>query len=205
SVEAGFKLDLWDNRLRLNGAAYFNWYDDLQVTVPVGVAPTTQNAAEAEIKGFELEVTVLPTEGMTVHFGAGYIDAEYTELDDRVSPTITEDNEFPGTPEWTLNGSVSYDFALGDGYTLTPRVDWSYRSDYFFDAENFVGQDSYDLYNASIALVNDVNGWSARVFGKNLADEDYLLHGEQILEPAGWAMVSPARGREWGISLDKRF
>ncbi|MEM6581650.1 MAG: TonB-dependent receptor [Pseudomonadota bacterium] len=205
SVEAGFKLDLWDNRLRLNGAAYFNWYDDLQVTVPVGVAPTTQNAAEAEIKGFELEVTVLPTEGMTVHFGAGYIDAEYTELDDRVSPTITEDNEFPGTPEWTLNGSVSYDFALGDGYTLTPRVDWSYRSDYFFDAENFVGQDSYDLYNASIALVNDVNGWSARVFGKNLADEDYLLHGEQILEPAGFAMVSPARGREWGISLDKRF
>ncbi|MEM0955919.1 MAG: hypothetical protein AAGI24_17390, partial [Pseudomonadota bacterium] len=105
----------------------------------------------------------------------------------------------------TLNGSVSYDFALGDGYTLTPRVDWSYRSDYFFDAENFVGQDSYDLYNASIALVNDVNGWSARVFGKNLADEDYLLHGEQILEPAGFAMVSPARGREWGISLDKRF
>ena len=43
------------------------------------------------------------------------------------------------------------------------------------------------------------------LFGKNLADEEYYLHGEQILEPAGFRMVTPARGREWGVSLDKRF
>ncbi len=204
-AEAGFKVDLLDRRLRLNGAAYHTWYDDLQVTVPVGVAPTTQNAAKATIKGFELEASAIPLEGVTASFAVGYTDAAYDELDSRVSPTITLDNKFPGTSEWTLNGSLSYEHEIGDDIYLTPRVDWSYRSSYFFDAENFVGQDGYHLFNASLTVHNPDSGWSVSLFGKNLGDTTYFIHGEQIIDPAGFRMLSPVRGREWGLRLETSF
>ncbi|MFC3052001.1 TonB-dependent receptor [Kordiimonas pumila] len=204
-VEGGFKLDTFDRRLRLNGSAYYTWYNDLQVTVPVGVAPTTQNAAKARIKGFELEATAVPVDNLLVSFAAGYTDAYYLELDGRVSPTITLDNNFPGTSKWTLNSSVSYDMAVGSDMILTPRVDWSYRSSYFFDAENLVGQEGYHLVNASLTLENETGGWSVSVFGKNIGGTDYYIHGEQIMDPAGFRMLSPSRGSEWGIRLEKSF
>ena len=203
--EAGFKLETVDRTLRLNGATYLTNYNDLQVTVPVGVAPTTQNAAKARIKGFELEATAAPVAGLLAHFAVGYVDAYYRELDARVSPTITLDNTFPGTSKWTLNGSVQYAIPVTDRYTLTPRVGWAYRSSYFFDAENLVGQKGYHLLDASLALVDDIGGWTATVFGKNLTDKYYAVHGEQILEPAGFQMITPARGRQIGVTLAKDF
>ena len=54
SYEAGAKITGFDQRLRFNAAAFFTDYTDLQVLALIGVAPTTQNAAEAEIQGFEL-------------------------------------------------------------------------------------------------------------------------------------------------------
>lgn len=204
-IEGGFKLDVLDQRLRLNGAAYYTWYNDLQVTVPVGVAPTTQNAAKASIKGFELEATAIPMDAMMASFSVGYTDASYSELDDRVSPTITLNNMFPGTSEWTLNGSLSYEIDLDSDLILTPRVDWSYRSEFFFDAENLVGQEGYHLFNVSLTLMKEDGNWSVSAFGKNIGGKDYSVHGEQILEPAGFRMLSPARGGEWGIRLEKSF
>ena len=46
----------------------------------IGVAPTTQNAAEAEIQGFELEVSARPVAELTLDAGIGYVDAEYTTI-----------------------------------------------------------------------------------------------------------------------------
>jgi len=203
--ETGFKLDLADRRLRLNGAAYYTDYSDLQVTVPVGVAPTTQNAAKARIKGFELEATAIPVDGLTGTFSVGYVDAYYLSLDARVSPTLQLGNSFPGTSKWTLNGTLSYEAELGNGLTLTPLVGWSYRSSFSFDAENFVGQRGYHLFDASITLANAEKGWTASLFGKNLTDKYYSLHGEQILDPAGFRFISPARGAEWGLRVTKSF
>ncbi len=203
--EGGFKLDLFDRRFRLNGAGFLTDYSDLQVTVPVGVAPTTQNAAQARIKGFELEATAVPIDGLTATFAVGYVDAYYLALDTRVSPTITLDSKFPGTSDWTLNGSLQYAAPIGKGLTLTPLIGWSYRSEFSFDAENFVGQGGYHLVDASIKLANTETGWSALVFGKNLTDELYYSHGEQILNPGGFKQVSPARGRQIGLTLAKEF
>jgi len=204
-IELGFKLDLLDRRLRLNGAAYYTWYEDLQITVPVGVAPTTQNAAEASIKGFELEALAMPFDDLTVSLGIGYTDAQYDELDDSVSATITRDNMFPGTSEWTANASVAYERQLDNGLVLTPRLDWSYRSEFFFDAENFVPQDDYQLINLSLNLVSVEQDWSITLFSNNIADEEFSIHGEQILDPAGFSLLSPARGREWGLRVEKGF
>ncbi|MBL4800946.1 MAG: TonB-dependent receptor [Emcibacter sp.] len=201
--EAGFKYSGLEGRMRLNGSAYYTDYSDLQVTVQIGVAPTTQNAAQAEIKGFELEMQLIPLDRVQVEFGIGYIDASYTTLDNQVVG-ITLDSKLPGTSEWTLNGAISYNLDMGNNGTLTPRLDWSYRSEFFFDANNSMREDGYNLVNASLLYDYDDN-WRLTFFIKNLTNKTYFTHGESILDPAGFALVSPSRKREWGISLSLDF
>ena len=46
-----------DNRLTLNGAYFHTNYDDVDLTVRLGIAPTVFNGGKAGILGFELEGT----------------------------------------------------------------------------------------------------------------------------------------------------
>ena len=74
AYEAGFKSDLLDRRLRVNGAVFLNKYKDIQLTVNncpfPGVPPTPcalpVNAGTADVKGAEIETEVwrLPAEGL---------------------------------------------------------------------------------------------------------------------------------------------
>ena len=59
SYEAGVKTDLLDRRLRLNLAAFYYDYTDLQVQDVEGNNTVVRNAATAVIQGLELETTAL--------------------------------------------------------------------------------------------------------------------------------------------------
>jgi iron complex outermembrane receptor protein len=202
--EAGFKLTGMDRRLRLNGAVFHTDYEDLQVTVQVGVAPTTQNAAAAGIDGAELELQFNPAGDLRLDLAAGYLDARYEQLDARVTG-LTLASKLPGTSKWTLSGALSDRLELPGGATLAPRLDWSYRSRFFFDANNSVAEDGYQLVNVSVAWTPPGGRFEVMVFGKNLGDQLYAIHGESILDPAGFLHLAPARGREWGLRLKASF
>jgi iron complex outermembrane recepter protein len=201
--EAGFKLSTPNRKFRLNGAAFYTDYSDLQVTVQLGVAPTTLNAAAASVKGFELEAQFVPIDGLRLDFGAGYTDAQYDSLDARVSG-ITLASKLPGTSKWTANAAVSYEIELGGG-SLTPRIDWAYRSKFFFDANNAVSENGYGVWNASLTYNTGEKGFEVSAFVKNLGDKLFYTHGESIFDPAGFTSVIPTRGREWGLRVTKAF
>ena len=82
SYEVGVKMDLFDNKLRLNLAAFWTEFQDLQRTIirPApgsgGQETVTENAADARSRGFEVEVTAIPFEGFTINSSLGYLDAD---------------------------------------------------------------------------------------------------------------------------------
>ncbi|MBW2713538.1 MAG: TonB-dependent receptor, partial [Deltaproteobacteria bacterium] len=120
TYELGFKWTGFDNRLRLNGAAFYMDYSDLQIQVFNNVAPVTKNVADAEIKGFELEISAVPGDGWFLEAGAGYLDSEYNKID----PTTTnvfKDNKFERISDWTLNAAVSKELECGKVGRFTPR------------------------------------------------------------------------------------
>lgn len=87
AFEIGMKSDWMDNRVRLNVALFWNEYDDLQRTVirflPGAANPqetVTQNAASARVRGIEVELTALPTEGLQFDFSLSYLDASYNDF-----------------------------------------------------------------------------------------------------------------------------
>lgn len=86
SFELGLKSEWWDNRIRLNLAAFWSEYENLQFGVFVPSANVTgqetlnQNVGEATTRGIEIDFSAALTDRFTLNFNAGYLDAQYDEF-----------------------------------------------------------------------------------------------------------------------------
>lgn len=204
-LEAGFKMDLLDGQLRLNGAFFKTNYEELQVQVFNSVAPVTQNIGEASIEGFELELSASPAEGWFIEGSLSLLNAEYDTID-TANTLIFESNEFERVPETTASLGLSKEFSLSNAGTFLLRADWSYRSETFNDAYNtpLLETDSYSLIDASARWTNRDGDWTVIVSGTNLSDEEYLVTGVY-----GTAFQSLEgvynRGRQWRVEVRKQF
>ena len=87
--ELGFKLDMLNRRLRMNGAFFYSDYDNRQLTTlainPLTNSPAgaTINAAKSTIRGFELETTWLATDNLLLTFNLTINDGDIEEFDDQ--------------------------------------------------------------------------------------------------------------------------
>src|SRR3546814_12491317 len=62
NYEAGIRSRFLDNRAQVNATLYQMDYSDLQVTTIIGTSRVTDNAADARIRGLEVETQFLPAE-----------------------------------------------------------------------------------------------------------------------------------------------
>jgi iron complex outermembrane receptor protein len=209
TFEFGFKADLLENRLRLNGAIFSTAYTELQFVIREDFAPIVFNAGEAEIRGFELELTWLASENLEVVSSLGYVDAEYTDLSQEIQDSgVTLSNSLPHVPELNSSLGLVYTYEIPGGGIITPRVDWAYRDDVFFDSLNSpeISQDGYNLINASVNWVSSEYTYSATFGVTNLSDELFKVAGNTALnESSSYSEVVYARGREWSLSAKYRF
>lgn len=208
TYEVGFKTDLLGRKVRLNGAAFINSYDNLQVTVndpTLGFAPIIQNAAKAQIKGFELELQTRPVAPLLIEAGVGYLDAKYKQVDLRaLNAGVTKESHLQNAPAWTLSAGVSYKIEAGSLGNFLPRIDWSYRSKVYNDAVNTpeLVQAGYHLVNASIAFNGASDRWGLTLGVKNLTKALYL--GSGYADSFG-GMIEGVYGRPRECYLSGRY
>ncbi|TPD63199.1 TonB-dependent receptor [Emcibacter nanhaiensis] len=212
TIEVGFKSDLLDNTLRLNAAAFFTDYTDLQFVFRAGPAPYLLNAGKASINGFEAELTWVPSENWIIEAGIGYLDDSIDEVVDLsglgVSTPISTDNSLPFTPEIQANLGIGYTNYIGN-LEVSPRVDISYRDQTFFDTANTVEiaqMDGVTTIDASIAVQPQDGNWQLVFSMNNLTDEVYPVSGNSSLTTgSGYAEAAYARKRQWFLSLNYDF
>lgn len=199
AYELGFKSSLFDRRLTLNGAIFYTRYNDLQVQVFSGIAPVTKNAAQAEIRGAELEARLSPGSGIFLEASAGYLDPSYRSVD-AAAIELSTSSRFERISKWTLSAAASKTFEL-DAFDITPRLDWSYRSGFFMDALNSPAlyQKGYALLNATMTF-GQKNGPLSIVAGvNNLTNTHYTetgIYGSSFgLYEQVWN-----RPREWRVT-----
>lgn len=197
NYESGFKLDVLDNRLRLNGAAYYSKYRNIQRTSfdPNNFPATIlRNAAKATLYGFEFEAVATPVPGLSLGGTLGYTHGKYDEFID--GPT-DRSNEPIGGPKWQYSLSGRYDFPVSGNTRL------GFQANYFWvdsvlltrpAVAAILGRklstlNSYGLLNAQIDLDFDVlNGFNLAVFGTNILKEEYFTGGIVVpirLAPGG--------------------
>ena len=205
TIELGVKSDLLDRRLRVNFAAFFNQYDDMQIAQNLTLddgrnSARIINAAKAETKGFEFELTALPVDNLTLSAAVAYLDAEFKEF---VTPqgVSLEGNKLQDSPEWQTVESINYALPLGAGAgDLNFFVQHSYTSSKFsyFTNKPLEEVESLDLVNASVRWTPQDDRWSLGVYGRNLTDEEYFT---QKLDFGVLCLGGVGAPREYGVDF----
>ena len=128
NYEFGWKLDLLDNQVRFNGNAFLVEIENLQTTIfdpSITNLFFSDNAANAEIRGLEGEVTWAPADipGLTVVGAFSLLDTEITEV---LTPTtdVLVGSELAFAPSYQGNVRARYEWSLDNGVTahVMPQV-----------------------------------------------------------------------------------
>ncbi|WP_082703490.1 TonB-dependent receptor [Novosphingobium sp. Fuku2-ISO-50] len=205
--EVGFKSAAFGHRLQVNGAAFYTDYKNLQVNTLAGIAPITENAAAATIKGFELEAQATPVDGLHLEASTGYLDAAYKHLDQAaIDAGLALGNKLVDTPKWTYALSASYDMQFKWG-TISPRIDWSYRSSVENDALNHIllHQDGYGILNLALTYHSPDKLWTVSAGGQNVLNKAYIESGFWDMPVTGIVEAAYGRPSEWYLKIKRKF
>ena len=218
SIEVGVKTELFDRRLRLNGAVFSSTYSDMQVSsqnlTSLGIYESlVVNAGEAKIEGVEAEALWIVGGGFRINANLAYLDARFednfTDLtsDGVANPTDNSDLPLGYAPEWSGSIGVNYSrqVALGE---FTFAANAVYMDDIYTSggALNRISdvqvRPANTLYDATIALESD-KGWRVALWGKNLADEEVINNTFGLGALGNLRVYSPPR--TWGLEVGYKF
>ncbi|WP_120076151.1 TonB-dependent receptor [Aurantiacibacter odishensis] len=209
TYEIGFKVDALDRALRLNGAAFYNDYKNIILTLPACPSvPCLQprNVGEAKVKGFELEVTAYPADGFSLDGALSYIDFNYDDTS-VAAAGLTGDEITPYTPEWTWSFGAQYDHELQSGANISARFDGSYQSTIYTDVFNTVWSEieGYFIGGARVAFTDPADQWTLALRVDNIFDEYYFQSVSDVTTSLGVVTGAPGLPRTWSLSVERRF
>ncbi|MGC4252483.1 MAG: TonB-dependent receptor [Sphingobium sp.] len=194
AYEAGVKASLLDNALQFNGAAFYYDYKDKQVRAKInpplfGVQDALVNVPKSSIKGFELELTARPTDGLTLGVGFTYLDAkikEFVGITGSGQPADFGGTRMPFTPKYQLSTNLDYEFPLSGNIKAFFGTSVNMRSDTISViggdtnptgslpvGKTLQGIDDYVLVDGRIGVASADDKWRLTVFGKNIFNEYY--------------------------------
>jgi len=173
NYEFGWKSTLFDGSLRFNGSIYRIYWDGVQVGITdfdISVITFTSNAADAEITGFEGDLTWLAAENLTLTAAWSLNDTEMVRVPPGVVDIAGVGSRLALAPDLQYHISARYDWLESE---LTPyaQLVYAYTSDQYSSivVDNRFLQQSYNTLDAAFGL--NLNNWSIELFGENLTDE----------------------------------
>ena len=220
SFEVGYKGTAFDNRVTFNTAAFYQTYDDFQVTSrfpPSSII--VQNAASVETMGVEADFSAFLSDRLSINGSIAYIDASYDSFTnapcDRTvskSPGCEQDlsgKTLDNSPELTLNFGGEYrdNFTPVDGVEIFVGADLAYRSEVFLIptlAPDAV-QDGYTLINGRVGLESIDGPWSLTAWVRNATDEEYAITGARPSGHSDGLRLTQGLPQTYGVTLGLRF
>ena len=213
SFEVGMKSEWLDHTLRMNLAAFYQQYNDLQEMLNAGdcvnssgqLLPPAENVecgeylnvANAIGKGAEAEFEYRLA-GLSLNASFSYLDEYYTQVKDTTSVVVGAAPPDVGKIRWSIG--AQYDINLGDYGMLTPRFDVSYTPYSCGDISCTpdLANQAYTVTNARLNYVFKKN-WSAAFAVTNLTDRLYYI--SRFNSGLGFLDGQIAPPREWTFSV----
>ncbi|MEQ8736657.1 MAG: TonB-dependent receptor [Rhodospirillaceae bacterium] len=204
NYEVGTKTSWADGRLIANGAVFLMKYTDKQFqqqipddTSPNGLTGRTANAADSEVRGFEVDFAAAPADGVSLNAGYTFLDTEYTDFSQFSNTplaiagarncTPTTLNGVPGciidstgsrierAPKHALNLSAGYRTPITNELELFGVIDAQYQSNRGNDTAEAHFYPSYWNVDARLGVENEI--WSVYAYGTNILGDDTVRGG----------------------------
>ncbi len=214
SVELGIKSELMDRRLRINADIFRSYYRDMQLNfILAGTVADTKitNAGEAQMQGFEADVTFMATRTLLLMLNYAYLDTEVTEARDVNGNDVSDEFVFFAAPKQSYTASVDWTLMDADWGRTALNVSYNYMDERNGGsrAENVKNTrlDAYGLWNARLGVSDiAVAGGSLTVaaWAKNLADEEYAITAIDN-QPQADRSVLWGEPRSYGLDLIYRY
>jgi len=225
SFEIGLKSQFLDRKLQLNVAAFDTNYNGIQLNQQIGVSPTVANLGNANVKGFEIELTAAPTREFSVTGSIGYLDAHYTYVCGEpgtavqafcagnsayVAPSSLQAGVFSGAPlpkapKFKFNISPRYEASVGSG-KVTFLADFTHTSALRNDTEGtfLLIRQATNIVNGSVSFKPNSGFWNFTVGGTNLTNQRYIITGQAQIA-GGEIYGTYNRPAEWYAKLGFKF
>lgn len=204
SWEVGFKSSLWDNRLRLNGSAFYYQYENQQFLDfdAATQIQTLTNVDESTIVGLELELAAQLTPALYLQFGLGMLDAEIDE--GVLNGMDISGSQSPMAPDLNFNASLDWTLYEGEAGALSLNLNGTYQDETIY----FIGRgaaDDYSLLNARLSYTARDAKWRASLWTRNLTDEEYNTSFYNGLVDVGVVAGFVGPPRTYGAELSYSF
>lgn len=212
SYEVGYKATLFNQRMRLNLAAFRTEMDGSQTAVVTGNSPSERDFLPLDdnvFKGFEADVQAQISSSLRLGLSYSYIDtrtgARY--IDSSAGRTMLS-GKFPNAPRHSLSATLNHSMNLPNG-RLSSALNYSYQDQTITSinvADNSV-LPSYSLLGATVTWDEikafDLDGeFSIRLWGHNLLDKEYALITAGSWSAFGAAeMTTFGDPRTYGVTL----
>ena len=228
SFEAGVKLVLPEQSLRVNLALHYTTVEDFQSNSFTGSGFNLRNAGQLEAKGGELEVAWSPLDGLRLSGAYIYNEAEYDEFEMATcwvaAPFLTgtpdpgrrnpgdafcsrTGDRLAGNPEHTVLLSATLSRSFNDNLGGYIHADYNHRSSIVMDgnADPIKVQDGFGLLNARAGIVLEALDLDISLWARNLLDEDWFGPIFDVPLQDGKLAAYPRETRTYGVTLRKRF
>jgi outer membrane receptor protein involved in Fe transport len=212
NLELGLKGRFLEERLSARITVFHMQRDDVQIASstsrlrPNGSTEFIDfigNAAEGRNSGVEAEVVFDAGQGLQLSASLGLLESEYESFVNAAGQNL-DGREQAHAPGHQFAVSARRVFAAGWYVQLSIEG----RDAFYFSDSHDVRSRSYEILNASVGFT--LGAWEARLWGRNLSDEDSFVRGYFFgNDPrdgyAGNAYTQLGEPRRIGIGLSRDF
>ncbi|PHR62755.1 MAG: TonB-dependent receptor [Robiginitomaculum sp.] len=198
SFEIGFKSELAENTLRLNGDVYYYRVKDMQFTAIGGAGNFNQlvNADKGVGYGFEVDLEWQATSNFVMTAGFALNKTEIqdsnlvvpvcgsglcTALDplNALGRAFVDGNPFPQAPEITANFTARYSVPMGQDGEVYAFTDWSIQGNtnfFLYESAEFQTSGNFEG-GARIGYAKNDGSWDISAYVRNLTNEINVIGG----------------------------
>jgi iron complex outermembrane receptor protein len=226
NFELGWKTSWFDNRVRANGAMYYEKWNQVQTAVQGQYGITSVvNAGNAKVEGLESEVNWAVDEHLTLSASAmGLLKAQITNTFCRPTPlgvpqsTCTPDfvdatagTQLPVTPKVKADGTARYAFNVGEYKSFAQgSVIHQSSTTYSLESTRFIVGDTASFTTFDFSAGTALNNWHVEAYienafdkrgqlGKNVECNDFLGYC------ASHPKVYPISPMKFGVKFGQKF
>jgi iron complex outermembrane receptor protein len=215
AYDVGFKSQFLDNRLLLDVDGFYYNVSDLQVkfTSPTLGLPIFGNAASAIDKGFDATFEARLTPQLQLTANVTYADYTYQSYNNVTFFNYVNGVQGSGylasaagkevifAEPWSGNVGARYHVNSSMG-EWTANANLSFHAKAYFDAQNILARDAYQIFNASLGWRSLDHTWGVDLWGRNLNGAKYYI-GESYAAYSG--DYSPGQPRMFGVTLHYHY